>query len=407
MSVSENDQLFPVETSAWDLPQESYDIPEHLSGSLFQESSIASIQQTVHSRLAATAVPTGRQRSYKPTSRGELYSHFAQVDSNKLKTPESMKRLSHAATAPGRLGSIRSITNLGFNEDSNRISRGYRSGGPKESRLKRVALLTTTKESGNLYPIKLKHLPARVSPEKIESSLKKYGEIVDIYIPMDFERHKYRTGTASSSDFAVVRFSSSQSVDRLLEEQQQQAASPTIDGQRVILDTVEKQHSYFSNGTGYHGICNEPILDGSYKRNIAPPLEQEISLKSCIARSGYPWNSVRELKFLAPHPPPYCEDGFTLRVDGLPHHISDDEVRRVFSVYGEVLSVSCPKPRLCSLRSNDENNGVAIIIFADQRDLQAATVAVQAKEVKFDGQAPTVQTRLPRYWPTESTRRYY
>jgi hypothetical protein len=39
-------------------------------------------------------------------------------------------------------------------------SRGYRTGGPKESRLKRVAFLSKTKDTDNLFSIKVENLPS-------------------------------------------------------------------------------------------------------------------------------------------------------------------------------------------------------------------------------------------------------
>ncbi|RYY83902.1 hypothetical protein EON63_10280 [archaeon] len=54
------------------------------------------------------------------------------------------------------------------------------------------------------------------------------------------------------------------------------------------VSPLSKQRSFFSGGTGYHGIHNEPVDDGTYVRGMGP-VQQDISLNSCMSRSGYPW----------------------------------------------------------------------------------------------------------------------
>jgi hypothetical protein len=58
-----------------------------------------------------------------------------------------------------RAGSSNSAASFGTTS-----SRGYRTGGPKESRLKRVAFLSKTKDTDNLFSIKVEHLPSSGKP---------------------------------------------------------------------------------------------------------------------------------------------------------------------------------------------------------------------------------------------------
>lgn len=194
------------------------------------------------------------------------------------------------------------------------VSRGFRDGGPKESRLKRVAFLSMTKEVDHLFPVKIENIGKNVSPEKIAKDMSQYGEVGDVYVPIS------HTTLKPTGGFAVVRFTSRDAVDRLLEEEEQHVPHQ-VNGEPVVVAPVSPQRSFFSTGTGYHGICNVPVDDGTYIRGMPIP-EQNIPLSSCLSRSGYPWGSVRELKFLAPHPPVEKLDGFALKVMNLPHHLT-------------------------------------------------------------------------------------
>ncbi len=72
-----------------------------------------------------------------------------------------------------------------------------------------------------------------------------------------------------------------------------------------------------------------------------------------------------------------------------------------------MLSVACPKPLLVSEKTNDPNCGVAFVKFEDRRDLERAEQEVVKGHISFDGNPVRLQKSLPRYWPTEQTRRYY
>ncbi len=218
---------------------------------------------------------------------------------------------------------------------------GYRVGGPKEARLRRVALLSKVKEIDHLHPVKVYDVPRTASPEKLQQAFSEFGEVGDVYIPMDYKERCAKKG------FAIVRYTSPDALDRLMEHaapldspssrsissfhssstlsmisrpSTSEGKPVAVDGRSVSVGPLEKQRSFFTRGTGYLGICNEPVEDGTYNRDPVQ-VQQDISLSSCMSRSGYPWGSVRELKFLAPHLPKAAYESFTLKVENLDRSI--------------------------------------------------------------------------------------
>lgn len=188
-------------------------------------------------------------------------------------------------------------------------SRGFRDGGPKEARLKRVAFLSLEKDIAGTYPVKVQHLPLKTSPEKLKDTFQKsFSDIRDVYVPMSPQKR------VPVADFAIVRFDSPSSAMLAC-----QSPSSELDG--LSVSPLSKQRSFFSGGTGYHGIHNEPVDDGTYVRGMKP-VQQDISLESCMSRSGYPWGSFRELKFLAPHITPEARETFALRIDNLDRKVT-------------------------------------------------------------------------------------
>lgn len=72
-----------------------------------------------------------------------------------------------------------------------------------------------------------------------------------------------------------------------------------------------------------------------------------------------------------------------------------------------MLSVSCPRPILVALKTNDNNCGTAWVKYNDRRDMEIALEAIEQERVVVDGRVLMAKYHLPRYWPTEDTRRYY
>lgn len=205
-------------------------------------------------------------------------------------------------------------------------SRGYREGGPKEARLRRVALLSKTKEVDHLFPVKVENIPRSASPEKLKETFSSYGQIGDIYIPVNYKDGK------PMKDFAIIRFEKEDSLDKLILESP--PSSPTtknivVDGRPLTASPLRDQVSFFSRGTGYHGICNQPVEDGTYNRDPVQ-VQQDITLSSCLSRSGYPWGSVRELKYLSPHLPGESHETFAIRIENLDVRVTPEEIKEEF-----------------------------------------------------------------------------
>eukprot|EP01038_Epipyxis_sp_PR26KG_P007482 gene7482-10197_t len=275
-------------------------------------------------------------------------------------------------------------------------SQGYRKGGPKEARLRRVALLSKQKETDHLFPVKVKNIPLNITPEKLKESLEKLGPIEDIYIPKNL-----KNGLAAK-DFAVIRFPEEEIALKVLSSSE----SINIEGNAIKLAPLSPQKSFFTHGTGSLGITNQAFDDGTRNVSKVPP-KQDITLESCMARSGYPWESKRELKFLAPHTASNSVEMYSVKITELPKHIKVEQIREVFEKYGEIGDISCPKPLQVNERISHPNNGFAFVRYFDKRNADAALTDIYRGAVVFDGSSVKGELLMPLNWPTESTRRYY
>ena len=181
--------------------------------------------------------------------------------------------------------------------------------------MKRVAFLSKSKEVDHLFPVKVENIGESVTEDSLKNTFQEFGEVGDVYIPKDPKNRPL-------SNFAIVRYTNSDAQERALSHSPTSSVSNQSLGNRSLsVSPVRSQRSFFSKGTGYHGICNPPVDDGTYDRSRLV-VEQDISLESCRSRSGYPWGSVRELKFLAPHPPPDALFSYSLRLDDLPRSVT-------------------------------------------------------------------------------------
>lgn len=192
-------------------------------------------------------------------------------------------------------------------------TRGYRNGGPKEARLHRVALLSKTKEIEHLHPVKVYNIPRTASAESLKSEFSEFGEIGDIYIPMHLKEKR------PAQDFAVIRFTDKQHAEKALSSPDR-TSTKIVDGKQLQVSPMARQNSFFSNNTGRLGIANEVCVTHVPEKKAAP--EQHISLASVRARSGYPWGSVRELKYLNPKPSTDVLEYHSIKLVDLPRHIT-------------------------------------------------------------------------------------
>jgi hypothetical protein len=197
-------------------------------------------------------------------------------------------------------------------DDASTVSSGYRKGGPKESRLHRVALLASTKEVDHMHSVKLSNLPKTASFEDLRAEFKDFGEIGDIYIPYNLKER------APAKDFAIIRFTEKKAADDVLSVTSDMSKS--VKGNQLIASPVGRQSSFFSNNTGRLGIANEVCISNEPEKKPFP--EQNLSLASVRARAGYPWGSVRELKYLNPKPTTDIWTMHSIKLTNLPRHIT-------------------------------------------------------------------------------------
>jgi RNA recognition motif-containing protein len=190
---------------------------------------------------------------------------------------------------------------------------GFRRGGPKEARLHRVALLSDTKETSHLHPVKIQNIPRTASAESLFSEFSEFGEIGDVYIPTNLKDGK------PAKDFAIIRFTDKKVAETALSSPER-TATKVLNGSQLMVSPLSKQASFFSNNTGRLGIANEVCISHVPERKSF--CEQHISLASVRSRSGYPWGSVRELKYLNPKPSTDILEYHSIKLVDLARHIT-------------------------------------------------------------------------------------
>lgn len=320
------------------------------------------------------------------------------------RTMRSTKEMS-----PGRVQPFRPPTSggppfaLDFNQYSTvesaeyRVATGYRKGGPKEARLHRVALIKSEREKDHLYPIKIKGIHEKMSPEKIKATFDKYEGVEDVYVPMNLSKKK------PARDFAIVRFNSPEIADEILKNKSYEVLP---DGSEVELQPLQRQHSTFSQSTGALGITNEAFDDGKKPPKVGF-IPQAITLDECLSRSGYPWGSKQELKLLEPHCDKEINYLHAIKIYNLNPTTATETVQLYFTKYGTCKHCYAPVPLQVHLRIKEKNQGFAFIRFDDIRDLKVALKDLEAGKVIIDGNVISGTYQQPFNWPSEKTRRYY
>lgn len=150
----------------------------------------------------------------------------------------------------------------------------YRPGGPKEARLKKVALLSKTKDVDHLYPIKLVNLPADMKPEALATKFSQFGKVEDVYIPTDLKTKRNR-------DFAVIRYANKPQLG-IEDSTSDGLTTVSIENEEYSVSPLRKQPIIFTRGTGALGITNEAYDDGSRQTTAKPP-PQSVPLSSWFA----------------------------------------------------------------------------------------------------------------------------
>lgn len=282
------------------------------------------------------------------------------------------------------------------------VKTGYRTGGPKEARLFRVALLAAKKDVEHLHPVKIRDIPADVREDQLAEELGRFGAVGDVYIPRDL-------ATGRARDFAIVRFEKEEAARRALAQQTVQLKGSK---KEASLDRVPKQWSTFTSNSGVNGITNEisdDMRQTEFLRDTRKvEFKQDVTLAECFSRSGYPWGSKQELKILEPHAPKEVMSMPAIRLTGLHEGTSVDTLRQTFLAFGPSLGdVYCPKSLHVIARSKNQNDGVAFVRFTDKRDYSAALRDVEAGRVVVDGRVLVGEAIEAYSWPTDKTRRYW
>lgn len=156
----------------------------------------------------------------------------------------------------------------------------YRKGGPKEARLKKIAMLSKTKDVDHLHPIKVKNIPETIKSDELAAHFSKFGKVEDVYIPTNLKTGKNR-------DFAVVRYADPKAVETILstesilstDSDSESVGTLKIKDSKITVSPLNKQPVFFSKGTGYLGITNEAFDDGTRSVSSKPP-PQDIPLSS-------------------------------------------------------------------------------------------------------------------------------
>ncbi|KUF77863.1 Serine/arginine-rich splicing factor 2 [Phytophthora nicotianae] len=82
--------------------------------------------------------------------------------------------------------------------------------------------------------------------------------------------------------------------------------------------------------------------------------------------------------------PPNVDNMFTLKVDNVPFQIGSDELRDLFSKFGEIGDVYIPRAR-----GSNESRGFAFVRFMEKRDAEDAIDGMEGQE--FQGRDLRVQ----------------
>ena len=120
-------------------------------------------------------------------------------------------------------------------------------------------MLSKQKETEHMYPVKAENIPHTASSEKLLDTFKTFGEVGDVYIPVDLKSRKPK------KDFAVIRFTdkkaaedalqlSESSPDKLTQSLGLGLAGTATWGQ-IRLSPLKKQPSFFTNNTGWSFRC--------------------------------------------------------------------------------------------------------------------------------------------------------
>jgi hypothetical protein len=292
------------------------------------------------------------------------------------------------------------------------IATGYKVGGPKETRLFRVALLKNDRECDHLFPVKVMGIPDIIQEEELAIVFKEFGQIGNIYVPRDGESRK------AVAPFAIVYFVLKSSADNALLKGTTKIHSKYCGHPNpftVNMVPSPKQTSTFTKNSGVHGITNSitqsmiNTFDSQQRHREYVP--QNITLEECFSRSGYPWGSKQELKILEGHAPPEVRTMDTLHLFNLNEYTSPNKIISLFKddYHLDVGDCYCPRPLIITERLNDGrfNEGFGFLRFRSRYDMNKALKAINSGLIVIDNNTITAEVMRPYQWPRDEFRRYW
>jgi len=185
-----------------------------------------------------------------------------------------------------------------------------RKGGPKEARMKARGLAL------DLYPaptftLRFSNLPKYITKEKLQTDMSRFGTILSSAVPTNMQ-------TKEKKGYGFVEFKYEEDANDVVD-----ALNGNDYEEHVIGVCHAQQESLFSQNTGY--ITNEQ-LDYS--------VEEQSEFDSSMPESHY------EVKYR--NRPLDVANLVTVRVDNLGPNTSSEQLREIFSQFGEVAS--CRRP---------------------------------------------------------------
>lgn len=185
-----------------------------------------------------------------------------------------------------------------------------RKGGPKEARMKARGLAL------DLYPaatftLRFSNLPKWITMEQLRTDMSRFGEVLSAAVPTNMQ-------TKEKKGYGFVEFKyeeDAQSCINALNENDYEG--------NVIGVCMAIQESIFSQNTGY--ITNE---------HLDFRVEEEAEFDSSMPESHY------EVKYR--NRPMDVANLVTVKVDNLSPHTSAEQLREIFSQFGEIAT--CRRP---------------------------------------------------------------
>jgi RNA recognition motif-containing protein len=185
-----------------------------------------------------------------------------------------------------------------------------RKGGPKEARMKARGLALDLYPAPT-YTVRFSNLPKWITKERLRADMSRFGETLSSAVPTNMQ-------TKEKKGYGFVEFKYEEDANSVIE-----ALNGNDYHDHVIGVCMAVQESIFSQNTGY--ITNE---------HLDFHVEEETEFDSSMPESHY------EVKHK--NRPLDVASLVTVKVDNLPLNSTSEQLREIFSQFGEVGS--CRRP---------------------------------------------------------------